>query len=378
MLRDTHLKINLDCLDNNVREIKNLISPDVILGAVLKANAYGHGSKGIAKHLYENGVNHFLVSSLIEAIQLRRENVHYKILIMGHTPDQYLNHVISNDLTATIFTFEQAYILNKLAKNQNKKAVVHLKIETGFNRLGLQVDEHTVSTIKQIVKLDNLIIEGIFTHLALTNKEKDYEQYTLFMHLIGELENHKIKIPIKHVCDSIGMVLYPEMNLNMVRVGALLYGLQSEEKGKLKIQQVMTFHTKISHIKELKKGECISYGNRWQAKDNTSIATLPFGYSDGYPRNMYKKGRVTINNKAYPIVGVICMDQCMIDLKHDKVTFDDDVVIIGDGRNNTLSFDAVSSLAQTNKNEIVSRFTSRVPKVYIKNNRIFNIEQELL
>ncbi len=378
MLRDTYLKINLNNLKNNINEIKTLIKPEITIGAVLKANAYGHSAKMIAKSLYDYGINNFLVATLLEAMQLRKENSDYKILIMGHTPDDYLEHIITNNITCTIFTYEQAKLLNDYAIKHNTTATIHLKIETGFNRLGIQVNDDTLFIIKNIYNLDHLIIEGAFTHLALSNRENDFKQFDIFMTLMSDLEENNISIPVKHVCDSIGMVLYPEMNLDMVRVGALLYGLQSEEKGHLNIKQVMSFHTKLSIIKELKKGECISYGNRWEAKETTFIGTLPFGYSDGYPRNMYQKGHVTINNKLYPIVGVICMDQCMIDLGKDEVSLNDEVTIIGDGFNNTISIDTVAKLAETNKNEIVSRFTSRVPRVYTENNKVIKIEQELL
>lgn len=364
MLRETHLKIDLKKLEHNVNEIRKFIDDDVLLGAVIKANAYGHGAIKVAEQLYKLGVNRLLVSTLSEAVELKMDNSNYNVMIMGHTPDRFLEYILKHDIICTIFTVEQAKLLNNLAAQNSKKATIHLKIETGFNRLGMQIHKGTLAEIKKIYNMEHLIVEGAFTHLTLKNKESDFLQESKFATLMELLEANDIHIPIKHIVDSIGMVLYPQMHLSMVRVGALLYGLQSEEKGVLDVQQILSFHTKLSHQKVLQPGETISYGNRFVCETATRIGTLPFGYADGYPRNMYQKGEVTIGNKRYPIIGVICMDQCMIDLGDDTYT-DEDVIIIGDGRHNTVSVEELAKKAETNKNDIVSRFTGRVPRVYI-------------
>ncbi len=369
MYRDTHLKINLDHLAHNVYVIQRYCKTATV-GAVLKANAYGHGAKTIAKALYNLGIDTFLVSSLIEGIELRQENSSYKIIIIGHTPNIYLKKIVDYNLIPTVFTYEQVAKISNLASCPTK---IHLKIETGFNRLGLQINAHTVEIIQRMASLKNIVIEGAFTHLALTNSTEDARQFNKFMNLMKNLEVAGLSIPIQHVCDSISLVLYPAYHLNMVRVGALLYGLESEEKGVLDVKPLLSFHTKCSHIKTLKKGEALSYGGRWHAKKETRIATLPFGYADGYPRNMYQKGHVTIKGRRYPIVGVLCMDQCMVEVNHD-VTLADDVHIIDEH----ITVAEVARLAETNKNDIVSRFTSRVPRVYIKDNQITHVENGLI
>ncbi|MCH4887459.1 alanine racemase [Acidaminobacter sp. JC074] len=369
MLRDTHIKINIDHLENNITSIRDYCKGTRV-GAVLKSNAYGHGSKYMAKALYDMGITTFLVATLLEAMELKNENDDYNVIIMGHTPDKYLNQVIDKKITQTVFTYDQAKLLNDLAEQPVK---VHVKIETGFNRLGMQITEDTASTIKKIADLDKIIIEGAFTHLSLENRASDLKQFNKFMDLMNEVEKMGVKIPIKHVCDSISMVLHPDFHLDMVRVGALLYGLESEEKGVLDIKPILSFHTKPSHIKTIKKGETISYGNRWIAGEDSIIATLPFGYSDGYPRNMYGKGQVQIKGKFYPIIGVICMDQCMAHVDKD-VTLDDEVDII----NENMTVSDIAAMAETNKNEVVSRFTPRVPRVYIKNKQIIYVENGLI
>lgn len=365
MLRDTHLKINLDHLKHNVKNIQNYCGENVILGAVLKANAYGHGAKYISKALYDYGVDHFLVATLVEAVELRKYNENYNIIVMGHTPDAYLKDVIHHKLIPTVFTIEQAIKLNNICKDNDYNTDVHIKIETGFNRLGMQITDDTVSNIKKIHELSHIKIQGIFTHLTLKDESSDMKQFNMFTSLIDDLEKENIKIPIKHVCDSISMVLYPKCHLNMVRVGALLYGLESEEKGIMDVKPVMSMYTKLSHKKRIFKGSTLSYGNRWEAKEDTIIGTLPFGYADGYPRNLYQKGEVKIKDKFYPIVGVICMDQCMIDLGNDDISLDESITIIGDD----IPVSKIAELASTNKNEVVCRMALRVPRVYIENNQ---------
>lgn len=359
MLRDTYLEIDLDLLKNNIQEIQNFIGPDVILGAVVKANAYGHGAVELAKYLSTIGVNRFLVATLSEALELKA----YNVMIMGHTPDRLLEHIVENQIIQTVFTLDQCLKLNELGKKSNQIVKVHLKIETGFNRLGFQIKEDLIETIHDIYHLDFIEIEGAFTHLTLKDETSDMLQINKFLNLMKDLEKIGVHIPIQHILDSIGMVLYPDYHLNMVRVGALIYGLQSEERGVLKVKQILSFKTKISHKKVIQAGESISYGNRWVAKKQTRIATLPFGYADGYPRNMYQKGYVTINQKKYPIIGVICMDQCMIALDEDDYS-EEEVIILG-RKVNEMTVEEAAHLAETNKNDIVSRFSLRVPRVYV-------------
>ena len=379
ILRDTHIIINLDHLISNINEIKNFANENVEIGSVLKADAYGHGAKIIAKTLYENGFNYFLVSTLIEGIELKKENPNYRVLIMGHTPNKYLEELVKWDLECTIFSIDQALLLDKFSKFHNKIIKVHIKIDTGFNRLGIKPNKESLDIIKKINKFNNIKIIGIFSHLSLKDNESDLKQFNLFKNFINNLENENINIKYKHICDSIATVLYREFQMSMIRIGAIMYGLESEEKGILNLKQVMSFHTKASYIKELKKGEAVSYGRRWVANKNSIIATLPFGYADGYPRNLYQKGFVTINNQKAPIIGVICMDQCMVDITEIKnFNINEDIIIFNDGENNTMSISDLAKLSETNKNDIVSRFSKRVPKIYIQNKNIVDILNPLI
>ncbi|WDV44958.1 alanine racemase [Clostridiaceae bacterium M8S5] len=379
LFRDTILEVNIDNLEYNIKEIKKLIGEDVAIAAVIKANGYGHGGAFLAPIIIKSGADMIAVATLTEALELRKNNFTDDILIMGYTPDNVLEHTVKHDIIQTIFSLNQALLLDKVAYNYNKQAKIHIKYDTGFNRLGFRDCTCSIDEIEQIYNLKHISPEGIFSHFALKNKSTDSIQYNKFVNAINELKKRGIIFKYKHICDSIAAVDYPEYRLNMIRPGAIIYGLKSYENDSLKLKQVMTFKTKISHIKLVSKGEGVSYGYRWIAKKDSIIGTLPFGYADGYPRNMKDKGYVTIHNQKAPIIGVICMDQCMVDLTHvPNVKIGDEVIIYGDGKNNTMSIQEASELAETNKNEIVARITRRTPRVYIKSNNIIKIVDYLL
>ncbi|MCT4605312.1 MAG: alanine racemase [Marinisporobacter sp.] len=374
MLRDTYVEINLDHMAYNIRKIRQFVGENVAIAAVVKANGYGHGAVEIAKTIMENGGDCLAVATLTEALELRNVYPEYKIFIMGYTPDEYLEYVIDNNITQCIFSIEQARILNDLSKLKDKKAVVHIKYDTGFNRLGYRDCQESIDEIIEIFKLENIIVEGIFSHFALAGDEANKKQFNDFMNAIDKIEKSGNKLKYKHICDSISAIDYPEFNLNMIRPGAILYGLKSFRKNDIDLKQVLTFKSKIYYIKKIKKGEGVSYNYKWKAHRNSIIGTIPFGYADGYPRNMAGVGMVTINGHRAPIIGVICMDQCMVDVTDIPfVKEGDHVVIYGDGSNNTLDIQEVSKLGDTNKNEIISRITRRTPRVYIKNNKIDKI-----
>ena len=240
--------------------------------------------------------------------------------------------------------------------------------------MGFKYGEESIDEIEKIYKLKNIEVEGIFSHLALVGKEENKKQYERLIHAIEILENRGVNFRYKHIEDSISAVDYPEYRMNMIRPGAIIYGIKGFHYGHLDLKQALIFKTKVYHIKNVYKGEGVSYDYLWKAEKDSIIGTIPLGYADGYPRNLRGKGFVTINGKKAPILGVICMDQCMVDLTdipHTKVG--DEVIIYGDGSNNTLDLETVSKLAETNKNEIIARISMRPPRVYIKDDKIVNV-----
>lgn len=374
LLRDTFLEVNLDNIAYNMKSIKKMVGENVAIAAVVKANGYGHGAVGIAKELLESGADYLAVATLTEALDLRRHFSDYKIFIMGFTPNRFLEIAVLNNITLTIFSLEQAKILDQIGLKFNKRPVVHIKYDTGFNRLGFRDSQESIEEIEKICRLPNIHVEGIFSHLALVNKEEDDKQYKRFNKAIEILSGRGVEFRYQHIEDSISAVDYPEYRLNMIRPGAIIYGIKGFHYGTLDLKQVLTFKTKLYNVKKILKGEGVSYDYLWKAERDSIIGTMPFGYADGYPRNLRDKGFVTIGGKRAPIIGVICMDQCMVDLTDiDGVKEGDEVIIYGDGRDNSMDIQSASSLAATNKNEILSRISMRVPRVYIKDGKIVNI-----
>lgn len=374
ILRDTLVEVNLDNIIFNIRSIKKMVGEDVAIAAVVKSNGYGHGAVGIAQELIENGADCLAVATLTEALDLRKKFKDYKIFIMGFTPDKYLEYIVKNDIVQTIFSYRQAEILNSLGIKYNKKPVVHIKYDTGFNRLGFRDCEESINEIEQICSLKNIYVEGIFSHLALAGRAENDMQYNRFIEAINKLEKRGIIFKYKHIEDSISAVDHPEYRMNMIRPGAIIYGIKGFHYGNLDLRQALGFKTKIYYIKKISKGEGVSYDYLWKAERDSIIGTLPFGYADGYPRNLRDKGYVTIHGKKSPILGVICMDQCMVDLTDiPEACEGDEVTIYGDGTNNTLDLHGLSQLSGTNKNEIVTRISMRPPRVYIKDSKIINV-----
>ncbi|MSU02834.1 alanine racemase [Tissierella pigra] len=374
LLRDTFLEVNLDNLIYNIKSIRNMVGKNVAIASVVKANGYGHGANSIAKDLMENGSDLLAVATLNEALDLRKNFPRYPIFIMGFTPDRLLEYVVKYNIIQSIFSYNQAKVLDGYGIKYNKKTIVHIKYDTGFNRLGFRDSKESIDEIEKICKLPNINVEGMFSHLALTNKDEDEKQYNRFKNAIKELNNRGISFKYTHIEDSISAVDYPEFRMNMIRPGAIIYGIKGFHHNSLDIKQVLKFKTKIYNIRKINKGEGVSYDFLWKAERDSIIGTMPFGYADGYPRNLRDKGYVMVNGQKAPIIGVICMDQCMVDLTDvGKVSEGEEAIIYGDGTDGSLNIHNAALLGETNKNEIISKISMRVPRIYIRDGKIVDI-----
>ncbi len=375
-LKSTWVEINLDNLINNFNEVKKILREDTKVCAVLKADAYGHGALQIAKVLEEQGVDYFAVATLQEGLELRNNNIKKPILCLGYINELSFNLAIKNDISFTIYKLKSAIKLNKIAKEIDKKARVHIKIDTGMSRLGFSIDDNLIENIKIINDLDNIYLEGIYTHFPKADeKDKDItlKQYQRYKKIIDLLENKNIKIPIKHVSNSATLIDLKDLNLDMVRPGILLYGhypSNDVNKSNLNILPVMTLKTTVSMFKRVKKGQGISYGFKYYAKKDTNIATVSIGYADGFTRMLSGKIDVKINNKSYKQVGNICMDQCMIDLEDDEIKIGDEVIIFDDSKE--FSIQRISNALNTIDYEILCMISRRVPRFYIQDKKILH------
>ncbi|MCC8066263.1 MAG: alanine racemase [Clostridiales bacterium] len=366
-LRDTVIKIDLSAIAENMVNIRQLVGPDVAVAAVVKANAYGHGALAVAPTLLESGASMLAVATLGEALELRDHFPDCPLLVMGLVPDAALSLAAARKITLTIDSLHQARLLNEAAKKLGHPALIHIKIDTGFHRIGFPCNEDGLRDINAIKDLPWLQTEGIFSHLALLDDASNRLQYEKFCQIVKRLEENGFSFRYRHLADSIALVDYPEYRMDMVRAGALIYGLRGFHKGYVSVRQALTFETKICHITSIQKGEGVSYDYTWKAPYDTKVGTLPFGYADGYPRNLRGKGVVSIRGVRCPLVGVLCMDQCMVDL-HDvpDAEIGDIAIIYGDGSDAAPDIQEISTLAGTNKNEIVARLSARPQRFYYK------------
>ncbi len=369
LLRPTWVEIDLDIIKHNIDEMRKLINnKNVKLACVVKANAYGHGAVEIAKVLEEENVDYICVAGLNEAMELRKADITSEILVMGYTPDEVLEIAIENNIALTVYNEHQCEEISEISKKIEKQAIVHIKVDTGFNRLGFKINDELPKLIEKLYNLDNIKVEGIFSHLALKDEESDQEQFERFTSLLDKI-NH-LDIPIKHICDSIGMVAYKDYHLDMVRVGASLYGYNSRPSS-MDLKPAMTFKSKFARIQDIQEGEGVSYDYSFVAPTDMKIGTVLCGYSDGIPRNLSNQGYAYVNGQKANIIGKICMDQCILDLTGiDDVNESSEVIFYGINGPELLD---VANLADTNRNELLSIVSRRVARVYIKNNETYKI-----
>lgn len=380
LIRPVWAEVDLNCIAHNMKEVKRLIGKDVEAMAVIKADGYGHGALHIAETLIENGATHFAVATLSEALVLRKKFETFPILILGYTPSDCLEHVVRYDLMQTIFTMDQALTLSEMGCLQNKTAMMHIKLDTGMRRLGFAIEEETVTCIEKISKLPMTEIKGIFTHFAKADEQDKtftHEQMKKYFHLLNALDERQINYGLRHVANSAGIIDLPEYHLDMVRAGIMLYGLYPSDEvchDRVTLKEAMQLKARIAHVKDVQPGEGISYGQRYIANDVKRIATLPLGYADGFTRLLSFKATALVKGKACPVVGTICMDQCMLDVTGIEVQPNDEVVLFGESEGVKLTIDAYAKTLGTINYEVVCMMGKRIPRVYYKNKFKINVE----
>lgn len=384
-IRPAWAEIDLDNLAHNMREVRRIVREDISVMAVVKANAYGHGSIETSKVFLKNGACYLAVATLGEAIELRRAGINAPILILGYIKNSQYHIAVEEDITETIYNMESAKFLSDAAVKLKRKAKVHIKIDSGMGRIGFRPDEKSIEEIVNIAKLPNLEVEGIFTHFAKADElDKTFtiEQYEKFQWTIKELGNKGLNIPIKHASNSAAIIDLPEYNLNMVRGGIMLYGLYPSDeviKEKVKLKPAMTLKAEISNIKVVPKGTGISYGQIFVTERESKIATIPIGYADGFTRLLTSKSEVAIKGQRAPVVGKICMDQSMIDVTDvENVHIGDEVILFGDGSFDSPHIDEVAKTLGTISYEVLCMVGRRVPRVYVKDKEIVKIVDYLL
>jgi len=379
-------EINLDNIAHNVREIRKVTNKKSEIMGVVKADAYGHGVLEVARTLIENGVTRLAVSMLDEAIQLRKHGIEVPILILSYTDPARAEEIILNNVTQTVFSHDLAEALSTASVKLKRSVKIHIKIDTGMTRVGFMPGYSAVKNVVKISKLPGIIIEGLFTHFASAD-EKDrsytYMQFERFMSICRELSRIGVHIPVKHACNSAGIIEYPEMHMDMVRPGIILYGLYPSEdvdKTRIDLKPAMEFKANVILVKDVENDTCISYGRIFTTRRESRIATIPIGYADGYTRLLNNKGMVLINGELAPVVGKICMDQCMVDVTdlENEVRVGDEVVLLGKQGDKQIKVEDVAAQIGTINYEVVCVVGRRIPRVYLQGGKIVKVLNYLI
>ncbi|MCM1286313.1 MAG: alanine racemase [Acetobacter sp.] len=375
MYQRTYAKIDLDAIEHNIDNVLKIIGGKAKLLAVIKADAYGHGAVEVGR-LLENKCDFFGVACVEEAIELKNSGITTPILILGSVSPHQFDDVVKNDFRIPVFSLDDAKALSKEAVFRNKNVPFHFCIDTGMSRIGFQATEESADICSEICSLPNIYAEGIFSHFATADESdltKSVEQQKLFKSFCGMLESRGVKIPIKHLNNSAGIMVFDEC-FDMVRSGIITYGLYPSDevdKSLIDIKPALEWVTHISHIKTLPPGREISYGGTYVTDEETVVATIPVGYADGYPRCLSNKGRVLVAGQYADIIGRVCMDQFMVDITGiEGVSIEDEVVLIGKQGNNFISIEEVGNAAHSFNYELACSISRRVPRVYLKNKEI--------
>ncbi len=379
-------EINLDNIAHNVREIRRITDKKAEICGAVKADAYGHGVFEVSQTLIRNGVSSLAVSMLDEAIQLRNNGISVPILILGYTDPKRAQEIIEHEVTQTVFSHDLAIALSDAAIKMGKDIKIHIKIDTGMARIGFLPGYSAVKDVMKIAKLQKIVIEGMFTHFAAadeTDKSYTLMQFEKFMSICTELNRIGIYIPIKHVANSAGIIQFPEMHLNMVRPGIVLYGLYPSnevDKTKLDLKQAMELKANVIFVKEVEKDTFVSYGRVYKTHSKAKLATIPIGYADGYTRLLTGKGKVLINGEKAPIVGKICMDQCMADISdlNKEVNVGDEVVLFGKQDDSVITIEEVAGSVGMINYELVCIIGKRIPRFYINEGKVSNVLNYLI
>lgn len=377
-LKRTWAEVDLNAIDHNFKLIRSVVNKKSLIMCIIKADAYGHGSTFLAKEYEKLGADWFGVSNIDEALQLRESGIKKPILILGYTPISCADKLANYNISQAVLSLEYAKLLSSACEKLGVNVKVHIKIDSGMSRIGLVCHDtasanKAIDDIKEISKLKGITIEGMFTHFAVSDEGADGEAYTKeqfnrFKYVIDNVKKAGIDIPLCHCCNSGAIIDYPEMNLDMVRAGVILYGLAPsiKTKNKLDLKPAMKLKTVVSLLKYIEPGSSVSYGRTFISDKKMKVATVPIGYADGYSRAFSNKAQMVVCDKRVNIIGKVCMDQLILDVSDIDDIYEGAIVtVFGD----ELSVDELAAIANTINYEIVCLVGKRVPRIYMKDNK---------
>ena len=378
---NTRVKIDLDVIEENFDAVQAKVQVPVM--AVVKADAYGHGAIQVARVL-QNKCAFFGVSSMLEALELRKAGLKNPILILGQTPVSAFPTAILEGIRPTIFHYETAVALSQAAQEVNQPALFHFAIDTGMSRIGFQATDESVELCARIAKLPGLQAEGIFSHFATADcpdLERSRQQAAMFDAFCEKLQAKGVQIPIRHMDNSAGLMNF-DHHYDMVRSGIVTYGMYPSSDVSpqlLQLKPALQWLSRITHVKTLEAGREISYGGTYVTTKPTRVATIPVGYADGYRRSLSGKFYVLIHGKKAPILGRICMDQMMVDVTDiPEAKLNDRVVLVGRSGDEEITMEAIAAAADSFNYEMVCGISRRVPRLYCRDGQTVHSVHYLL
>ena len=369
VVRPTHVEVNLSRLKDNFNAIRNHVKPARIM-PVLKANAYGHGMVRVAQLMEELNADYIGVAVLEEGILLRQNGIKMPILVTGGILGNQVPHFIEHDLTLTASSIVKLEQIEQSAQALGKRAKVHLKIDTGMERIGVHYYS-AESFLEKAASSKHLLVEGVFSHLA-RSEEQDLSytrlQLERFLEVLSFFEKRDIEPPpLKHIANSGAILQMPESYLDMVRPGIMLYGIYpgTDTKRTIEVRPALAWKSRVVYFKVVKPDHPVGYGSKWQSDHPVRAVTIPVGYGDGYFRSMSNKSKVLIRGQSYPVVGTISMDQIVANIEDGTAYNNDEVLLIGEIDGEQIRCEDLADWAGTIPYEILTNINTRVPRIYV-------------
>ena len=373
-----YARVDLDAIASNMERMKQNLSDKTKIMAVIKADGYGHGAVQIAQVLENiDYIWGYAVATLDEAVVLKSEGMKKPVLVLGCVfPDQYME-MLKYDIRMNVYTEEMAEAISQMAAREGMTAYMHIKLDTGMTRLGFDVSQASVESIHRISKMNNVCMEGIFTHFAKADEmDKTFTQRQIkdFIWMTDKLKVKGVEFEYEHCANSAAIIDVPEAHFDLVRAGISTFGLYPSEdvnKENVRLKPAMALKSHVAFVKEIEVGTPISYGGSYVSEKPMKIATIPVGYADGYPRNLSNIGYVLIRGRRAPIVGRVCMDQFMVDVTDiEGVSFGDNVTLIGKDGNETITVEDLSALSGRFNYEFICDLGKRIPRVFVRDGKI--------
>lgn len=382
--RPTWAEISLDALGFNLASFRRALPAELKIMAVLKADAYGHGAVETAREALRCGADYLAVAFLDEALELRRAGIEAPLLVLGYVPPEGTALAVQYGLTLTVFSEETLQAAARAARGETP-VKIHIKLDTGMGRLGVHTHEAAIALIDRALSMEEVEVEALYTHYACadeTDKTYTREQYRRFSEIVSHYRQRGVEFPLNHAGNSATAIDLPELSCKMVRLGISLYGFYPSEevnRTRVPLKPVLSFKTRVVHVKTLPPGSGVSYGATYRTRGYETIATLPVGYADGYSRMLSHKAEVLIRGRRVPVIGRICMDQAMIQVSDlaGSVEVGDEVVLFGQQDHASIPAEELAGWLGTINYEIACMVSHRVPRVYVREGRIERVNNAL-